>query len=128
MSVLERVTFKGLAQRVVQKSKGSVEVDRSGRRFNYRGWFVKQLQDLCNVTALHGYSQIVRSGYSALERTVWSCAVVASTLCAITLLMISWSWNVETPTVTVIAQPTMAVCPRSWVLIYLFPLFFILHL
>ncbi|XP_035776394.1 sodium channel protein Nach-like [Anopheles albimanus] len=123
MSVLERVTFKGLAQRVVQKSKGSVEVDRSGRRFNYRGWFVKQLQDLCNVTALHGYSQIVRSGYSALERTVWSCAVVASTLCAITLLMISWSWNVETPTVTVtestnyptwnIPFPAVTICPLN---------------
>lgn len=69
--------------------------------FQCRSWFGKQLRGLCDITALHGYSQIVRDGYSMVERTVWTCAVVASTISAITLLMISWSWSVETPTVTV---------------------------
>uniref|UniRef100_A0A182PB08 Sodium channel protein Nach n=1 Tax=Anopheles epiroticus TaxID=199890 RepID=A0A182PB08_9DIPT len=98
---MQKITFKGLTQRVIDK-KGEFFKPRPERSdFSCKSWFSKQLRELCNITALHGYSQIVRNGYSMLERSVWSCAVVASTISAITLLMISWSWSVETPTVTV---------------------------
>ncbi|KFB35480.1 AGAP009590-PA-like protein [Anopheles sinensis] len=98
---MQRTTFKALTQRVIRKI-GETSTD-AGKlaKFDWKGRFGRQLRELCNITALHGYSQIVRDGYSPLERTVWLCAVVASTISAITLLVISWSWSVETPTVTV---------------------------
>ncbi|XP_055600009.1 sodium channel protein Nach-like [Uranotaenia lowii] len=65
-------------------------------------WFKNQLYQLCLATALHGYSQIVRKGYSPLERALWVIAVGSALVTAITLLWILWTWNVETPTVTVI--------------------------
>ncbi|XP_040167541.1 sodium channel protein Nach-like [Anopheles arabiensis] len=99
---MQKITFKGLTQRVIDKNGEFFKARPSFRtEFQCRSWFGKQLRGLCDITALHGYSQIVRDGYSMVERTVWTCAVVASTISAITLLMISWSWSVETPTVTV---------------------------
>uniref|UniRef100_A0A182WHJ6 Sodium channel protein Nach n=1 Tax=Anopheles minimus TaxID=112268 RepID=A0A182WHJ6_9DIPT len=98
---MQKITFKGLTQRVIDKNVEIFKVRPIRVEFQCRSWFRKQLRELCDITALHGYSQIVRTGYSMLERSVWSCAVVASTISAITLLMISWSWAVETPTVTV---------------------------
>uniref|UniRef100_A0A182T9F6 Uncharacterized protein n=1 Tax=Anopheles maculatus TaxID=74869 RepID=A0A182T9F6_9DIPT len=97
---MQKITFKGLTQRVIDKNVGMFKIRPQRVEFHCRNWFGKQLRELCDITALHGYSQIVREGYSVLERSVWSCAVVASTISAITLLMISWSWSVETPTVT----------------------------
>uniref|UniRef100_A0A182QKV6 Sodium channel protein Nach n=1 Tax=Anopheles farauti TaxID=69004 RepID=A0A182QKV6_9DIPT len=100
--MIPKDTFKTLTQRVVDKKEEVLKFSRSKRpKFHCSDWFTRQLRNLCDITALHGYSQIVRDGYSMLERSVWTIAVVASTICAVTLLMISWSWSVETPTVTV---------------------------
>uniref|UniRef100_A0A182INY8 Uncharacterized protein n=1 Tax=Anopheles atroparvus TaxID=41427 RepID=A0A182INY8_ANOAO len=98
---MQRITFKALTQRVIRKNNESSKGSKEREKFDWKGRFGRQLRELCNITALHGYSQIVRDGYSPLERSVWSFAVVASTISAITLLVISWSWSVETPTVTV---------------------------
>ncbi|EDS36313.1 pickpocket 16 [Culex quinquefasciatus] len=71
-------------------------------------WFKNQLRDLCQATALHGYSQIVREGYNPLERTLWVLAVSTAFVTAVVLLWISWTWNAETPTVTVIESTNYA--------------------
>ncbi|XP_052864392.1 sodium channel protein Nach-like [Anopheles cruzii] len=81
----------------------------------------RKLRELFQSTALHGYSQIVRDKYTVAERSIWAGVVVASTISALTLLLISWSWEVETPTVTVMEStnyptwnipfPAVTVCP-----------------
>ncbi|XP_065087331.1 sodium channel protein Nach-like [Ochlerotatus camptorhynchus] len=71
-------------------------------------WFKSQLKELCQATALHGYSQIVREGYTPLERAIWIFSVSSAFITATVLLWISWTWNAETPTVTVIESTNYA--------------------
>ncbi|XP_058816379.1 sodium channel protein Nach-like [Topomyia yanbarensis] len=72
-------------------------------------WFKAQLRQLCEQTALHGYNHIVRPEYTVLERSLWIFAVSSAFITAVVLLWISWTWDAETPTVTVIESTNYAI-------------------
>lgn len=72
------------------------------QEFNFQLWFKNRLKHFCSVTALHGYSHIIRDDTPLWERGVWTVIVISALIAAIVLLMISWQWNSEIPVVTVI--------------------------
>lgn len=65
-------------------------------------WMSKSFRDFCKSTALHGYGYIVQEDNTKWEKIFWILLIVSATVAAIVLLYISWIWNSETPTVTVI--------------------------
>lgn len=69
---------------------------------NFFQWFLQQLKSFCSVTALHGYNHIVKEDSALWERIGWAIIDVIALIAAVILLCLSWNWNAETPTVTVI--------------------------
>ncbi|XP_037959011.1 pickpocket protein 11 [Teleopsis dalmanni] len=67
-----------------------------------KNWFVENLRNYCNTTSLHGFNYITRKGITSKERIFWISVVVISIVVSIVLVIVSWLWNRETPTVTVI--------------------------
>lgn len=65
-------------------------------------WIRNSFRQFCNNTALHGYNYIVRDDTAQWERIAWTVIVIAALITAIILLWISWAWNAEIPTTTVI--------------------------
>lgn len=80
------------------KSKSSTKT----KSLNFFQWFVQQLKSFCSVTALHGYNHIVKEDSALWERIGWAIVDVIALIAAVILLVVSWNWNAETPTVTVI--------------------------
>ncbi|KAG4071872.1 hypothetical protein HA402_006033 [Bradysia odoriphaga] len=72
-------------------------------------WFSQSFREFCSATALHGYSYIVRKDISRWERIGWAVIVVAALITSIILLWVSWEWNAETKTTTVIESTHYAV-------------------
>ncbi|XP_055640074.1 sodium channel protein Nach-like [Toxorhynchites rutilus septentrionalis] len=70
--------------------------------FRFLSWFRQHLKELCNATALHGYSQIVRDGYGPLERSLWIVAVSLSSITVTSLLWIAWNMSAQHRVLTVI--------------------------
>lgn len=65
-------------------------------------WLIKNLRNYCNSTSLHGFNYITLKGSTANERRFWIAVVFISIITSIVLVIVSWFWNRETPTVTVI--------------------------
>lgn len=65
-------------------------------------WFRNSFRQFCSSTALHGYNYIVRDDTAQWERIAWTIIVIAALITAIILLWISWIWNADIPTTTVI--------------------------
>lgn len=72
------------------------------QKFNFYLWLKNRIKEFCSVTALHGYAHIIREDTALWERVVWALTALGALIAAIILLWFSWSWNAETPTVTVI--------------------------
>ncbi|XP_011199425.2 pickpocket protein 11 [Bactrocera dorsalis] len=67
-----------------------------------RHWLVENMRNYCNSTSLHGFNYITLKGSTANERHFWIGVVIISIIISIVLVIVSWFWNRETPTVTVI--------------------------
>nr|XP_032293688.1 pickpocket protein 11 [Drosophila virilis] len=67
-----------------------------------RTWFMESLRNFCQTTSLHGFSYITRQDISRNERWFWLGVVIAAIIAAVSLVLVSWYSNRETPTVTVI--------------------------
>lgn len=67
-----------------------------------RHWLVENLRNYCNSTSLHGFNYITLKGSTTNERHFWIVVVIISIITSIVLVSVSWFWNRETPTVTVI--------------------------
>lgn len=65
-------------------------------------WFIGNLRNYCNTTSLHGFNYITRSDMSRKERYFWLIVVILSIIVSIVLVIVSYLWNRENPTVTVI--------------------------
>ncbi|XP_059221727.1 pickpocket protein 11 [Stomoxys calcitrans] len=65
-------------------------------------WFMENFRNFCNTTSLHGFNYITRLDLSKNERFFWLFITIISIIVSIVLVMISYIWNRETPTVTVI--------------------------
>lgn len=65
-------------------------------------WLIRNLRNFCNTTSLHGFNYISRSDFSPKERLFWLIVVIISIIVSIALVVVSYVWNRETPTVTVI--------------------------
>lgn len=95
------------------------EVTKTDSKQKKESWFSQSFREFCSATALHGYSYIVRKDISkweryyeplkmyfmlnfAFNRIGWGVIIVAALITSIILLWISWEWNAETPTTTVI--------------------------
>ncbi|EDV94102.1 GH25068 [Drosophila grimshawi] len=89
-------------------SQAGAPTNRSRRRLKLcqlrevRSWFMDNLRNYCQTTSLHGFSYITRQDISRNERLFWLGVVIAAIIAAITLVLVSWYSNRETPTVTVI--------------------------
>lgn len=68
----------------------------------FKNWLKDKTNHFCNVTSLHGYVHIVQKDYHPVERWLWIFLTFIAMVTAIVLLWISWNWNAETPTTTVI--------------------------
>ncbi|XP_030377305.1 pickpocket protein 11 [Scaptodrosophila lebanonensis] len=68
----------------------------------FKRWFSENLSNYCQTTSLHGFSYITRPDISHGERLFWLGIVILAIITSIVLVLISWYWNRETPTVTVI--------------------------
>ncbi|XP_075150394.1 pickpocket 16 [Haematobia irritans] len=65
-------------------------------------WFMENFRNFCNTTSLHGFNYISRLDLSHNERLFWLIITIVAIIVSIVLVMISYIWNRETPTVTVI--------------------------
>ena len=65
-------------------------------------WFAQNLRNYCNTTSLHGFNYITRTDLTQKERYFWLFVVIVSIIVSIVLVIVSYLWNRETPTVTVI--------------------------
>ncbi|XP_020800528.1 sodium channel protein Nach [Drosophila serrata] len=74
--------------------------DRHLRRI--REWFSENMRNYCQTTSLHGFSYITRQDISRRERNFWLVVVILAIVTSIVLVVVSWYWSQETPTVTVI--------------------------
>ncbi|XP_004533303.1 pickpocket protein 11 [Ceratitis capitata] len=73
-----------------------------------RHWFMENLRNYCNSTSLHGFNYITLKTATANERHFWIAIVIVSIITSIVLVLVSWFWNRETPTVTVIESAHFA--------------------
>ncbi|BFF93891.1 sodium channel protein Nach [Drosophila madeirensis] len=72
-------------------------------RFRQFGeWFSDNMRNYCQTTSLHGFSYITRQDISRNERLFWLIVVILSISTSIVLVVVSWQWARQTPTVTVI--------------------------
>jgi len=72
-------------------------------RFRQIGeWFTENMRNYCQTTSLHGFSYITRQDISRHERWFWLVVVILAIITSIVLVVVSWYWSQETPTVTVI--------------------------
>jgi len=72
-------------------------------RFRHIGeWFSENMRNYCQTTSLHGFSYITRQDISRNERWFWIVVVILAIITSIVLVVVSWYWSQETPTVTVI--------------------------
>ncbi|EDV33058.1 uncharacterized protein Dana_GF21878 [Drosophila ananassae] len=67
-----------------------------------REWFSENMRNYCQTTSLHGFSYITRQDISHQERLFWLTVVILAIITSIVLVVVSWYWSQETPTVTVI--------------------------
>ncbi|XP_065356477.1 pickpocket protein 11-like [Calliphora vicina] len=67
-----------------------------------QNWFMQNLRNYCNTTSLHGFNYLTRSDMTKKERYFWLFVVIVSIIVSIVLVIVSYLWNRETPTVTVI--------------------------
>lgn len=65
-------------------------------------WFTENMRNYCQTTSLHGFSYITRQDISRRERCFWLVVVILAIITSIVLVVVSWYWSQETPTVTVI--------------------------
>ncbi|KAH8413166.1 hypothetical protein KR009_008633 [Drosophila setifemur] len=70
------------------------------RRFGE--WFSENMRNYCQTTSLHGFSYITRQDISRGERLFWLVVVILAIITSIVLVVVSWYWSQQTPTVTVI--------------------------
>lgn len=67
-----------------------------------QSWFMQNLSNYCNTTSLHGFNYLTRPDMTKRERYFWLFVVIVSIIVSIVLVIVSYLWNRETPTVTVI--------------------------
>lgn len=67
-----------------------------------QNWFMQNLRNYCNTTSLHGFNYLTRTDMTKKERYFWLFVVIVSIIVSIVLVIVSYLWNRETPTVTVI--------------------------
>lgn len=65
-------------------------------------WIVEALKGYCNSTGLHGFHYITWPAATDGERLFWIIVVFIGLCVSLILLVISWNWNTESLTVTVI--------------------------
>ncbi|KAG5682331.1 hypothetical protein PVAND_011690 [Polypedilum vanderplanki] len=68
----------------------------------FNEWLKEKVESFCSVTSLHGYIHTIQKDYHPFERHLWLALSFFALIAAIILLWISWNWNAETPTTTVI--------------------------
>ncbi|XP_061398250.1 sodium channel protein Nach [Musca vetustissima] len=67
-----------------------------------KSWFMENFRNFCNTTSLHGFNYITRMDLSPNERFFWLIVTIIAIIVSISLVIVSYVWNGETPTVTVI--------------------------
>jgi len=72
------------------------------RKEIFKEWLKDKVYEFCSVTSLHGYVHTIQKDYHQFERYLWIILSFFALIAAIVLLWISWNWNAETPTTTVI--------------------------
>jgi Amiloride-sensitive sodium channel len=68
----------------------------------FKEWLKDKVYKFCSVTSLHGYVHTIQKDYHPIERYLWLLLSFFALVVASILLTISWNWNAETPTTTVI--------------------------
>lgn len=101
------VMFKNISKRVIGniKTENAVQIlaaPKRPRKEMFKYWLKDKVNNFCKVTSLHGYVHTVNKEYNAFERYLWIILSFLALIAAIILLWISWNWNLETPTTTVI--------------------------
>ncbi|ALC39113.1 ppk16, partial [Drosophila busckii] len=104
---MQAVNSQQLAKSIANQPQSSAknkqqQVLKGWRCSQIYEWFADNLRNYCQTTSLHGFNYITRKDISRNERLFWLIVVVAAVIAAIALVLVSWYWNSETPTVTVI--------------------------
>lgn len=99
--------FKNISKRIISevKTENAVKilaVPKRPKTEMFKYWLKDKVNNFCKVTSLHGYVHTVNKEYNAFERYLWIILSFLALIAAIILLWISWNWNLETPTTTVI--------------------------
>jgi hypothetical protein len=117
--------FKALTQRVIAQTNtinaAKPKIPKRPLKEKIYFWFKTQLKGFCEETPLHGYNHTVSSFLHFAEkydiylgdsktfnfisnsnRIFWRVIIFIASVVALVLLYISWSYNVATPTITVI--------------------------
>ncbi|KAL9925199.1 sodium channel protein Nach-like isoform 1-T1 [Glossina fuscipes fuscipes] len=69
---------------------------------NVRKYFRKNLKNFCQSTSLHGFSYIARTDLTKTERMFWIIAIFTAIVTCVALVLATYFWNFNIPTVTVI--------------------------
>lgn len=95
-------SFSSSAASLSYLVKSRKAVKRKSKASYIRSWFMENFRNFCNTTSLHGFNYITRLDLSKNERLFWFIITIISIIVSISLVMVSYVWNGETPTVTVI--------------------------
>lgn len=99
--------FKTVSQKVLddvrkENTIRAITLPRRPRKELFKEWLKDKVENFCSVTSLHGYVHTIQKDYHPFERYLWLLLSFFALIAAIILLWISWNWNAETPTTTVI--------------------------
>lgn len=99
--------FKKISQRILADVKtehalNMLSVQKRPKKEIFKAWLKDKVTSFCSVTSLHGYVHTINKEYHPFERWLWIILSFFALITAVILLWISWNWNAETPTTTVI--------------------------
>lgn len=105
--------FKNLTKKVIQNVRQQnavriMSIPKKTPKELFELWLKDKVYNFCKVTSLHGYIHTINKDYNFLERWLWILLSFLALIGAILLLWISWNWNLETPTTTVIESTNYA--------------------